>query len=61
MKNIKSAAQISLEIAISRLEKGFIGGSKKAFIESIKGYGPKELKTLNAKQSKLLKDIASYA
>jgi hypothetical protein len=61
MTNIKSAAQINLEIAVARLENGFLGGSKKSFIESIKDYDQKELSTLNAKQRKFLKDIASYA
>jgi NOL1/NOP2/fmu family ribosome biogenesis protein len=61
MINIKTAAQINLETAIQRLENNFLGGSKKSFIESIKNYGPKELSTLNARQRKFLKDIASFA
>lgn len=61
MTNIKSAAQINLEKAIQRLDNGFIGGSAAIFIEGIRNYAAKELSTLNAKQRKLLKDIASYA
>lgn len=61
MKDNKTALEIALEISVKRLENGFLGGSKKSFIESIKGYGSKELKTLNANQRKFLKTIASYA
>ena len=50
-------AEIKLDVAVKALENNELSGSSRDFIESIKDYDKKQLRTLSAKQYEFLNDI----
>ena len=53
--------EINLECAVKALEAGKLNNFESNFVNSIKDYSKKELKTLSSKQFLLLREISNKA